>query len=146
MADRTLEGSLTFLGFAVSVLAVLYFAFEYIPRVSPWSQLGALVLIGLAFAFLGVYVRATVIGRPFFEGERLRWLRPAGVLYLLALISGVVAEIRFLTIDDVERPAKILVSLLVGIGIIVAVARRRPRRSAAKARRRASGGGTRPRR
>lgn len=125
MGERTLQGALTFLGFAISVLAVFYFAIEYIPRVSEWSQLASLIFLGLFFAYLGVYLRSTFFGEPFFEGPRLRWLRPPIVLYLLALFSGIVAEIRFLNIDDVPRPLKILISLIVGIGLIVLVARDR---------------------
>ncbi len=122
--ERVLQGALTFLGFAISVLAVFYFAIEFIPRVSEWTQLASLILLGLSFAYLGVYIRQTVVGGPFFDGPRLQWLRSEGVLYLLALITGIVAEIRFLAIDGVPKPAKILVSLIIGIGIIVLVARR----------------------
>lgn len=125
MAERTLQGALTFLGFAISVIAVLYFGFEYIPRVSPWSQLAALVLLGFCFAYLGVYLRGTTVGQPFFEGPRLRWLRGPVVLWLLSLFAGIMAEVRFLTIEDVARPVKILVSLLVGIGLVVFAARSR---------------------
>lgn len=124
--DRPLQGALTFLGFAISVLAVLYFAIEYIPRVSPWSQVATLILVGLAFAFLGTYLKSTVVGEPFFGGERLRWLRAPVVLYLLAVLSGIVAELVFLGIDDVAKPVKILASLAIGIGLIVVVARRKP--------------------
>lgn len=124
MKERTLQGSLTFLGFAISVIAVFYFAIEYLPLVSPWTQLIALVLLALGFAFLGVYLRATSIGEPFFDGPRLRWLRPPVVLYLLALVAGITAEIVFLNIDMVPTPAKILASLVIGIGMIVVVARR----------------------
>ena len=123
--ERTLQGALTFLGFAISILAVFYFAIEYIPRVSEWSQLASLVFLALSFAYLGVYLKSTVIGQPFFEGPRLRWLRPPVVLYLLALITSIIAEIRFLGIDDVPIPMKILISLVIGIGLIVVVARRR---------------------
>lgn len=130
MAERTLQGALTFLGFAISILAVFYFAIEYIPDVSEWSQLASLILLALSFAYLGAYLKGTVIGQPFFEGPRLRWLRPPIVLYLLALITGIVAEIRFLGIDDVARPIKILISLLVGIGLIVVVARKKGRTKA----------------
>lgn len=124
MRERTLQGALTFLGFAVSVIAVFYFAIEYIPRVSEWTQVAALLLLGLCFAFLGVALRPTSVGQPFFSGPRLQWLRPPVVLYLLAIFSGIVAEIRFLSIDAVPKPVKILVSLVLGIGLIVAVARR----------------------
>lgn len=123
MNENTLQGSLTFLGFAISIIAVVYFAGSYIPDVGDWTQLAALILMGVFFAFLGVYIRSTDVGGPFF-GDALRWLRPTYVLYLLAIISGIVAEIRFLTIDEVARPIKILVSLLIGIGLIVYVARR----------------------
>lgn len=132
--ERTLQGALTFLGFAVSVIAVFYFAIEYIPRVSEWTQVASLILLGLAFAFLGAYLRETAVGQPFFSGPRLQWLRPPVVLYLLAIFSGIVAEIRFLGIDDVAKPIKILVSLALGIGLIVVVARRSGRDSPSPAR------------
>ena len=132
MQERTLQGALTFLGFAISILAVFYFAIQYIPRVSPWSQVAALILLGGAFAFLGVYLRSTSVGQPFFSGPRLHWLRPPIVLYLLAIFSGIVAEIRFLSINDVSTPVKILVSLGIGIGLIVAVAQSASRKAAHK--------------
>lgn len=124
MQEKTLQGSLTFLGFAISILAVFYFAIEYIPKVSAWSQLAALILLGLSFAFFGIYLRSTVVGEPFFSGPRLHWLRAPVVLYLLALFSGIVAEIRFLAIGSVAVPLKILISLIIGIGLIVVVAQR----------------------
>ena len=127
MKERTLQGALTFLGFAISLMAVFYFASTYLPEVSEWTRLAALVLLGLAFAFLGVYIRDTSIGTPFFSGPRLAWLAPANVLYLAALFCGVVAEVVFLSMDGVARPVKILVSLAVGIGLIVAVAMRAKR-------------------
>ncbi|MFA5944636.1 MAG: hypothetical protein WC876_09245 [Candidatus Thermoplasmatota archaeon] len=129
MKERTLQGALTFLGFAVSVIAVFYFAIEYIPRVSEWTQVAALILLGFCFAFLGVYLRGTSVGQPFFSGPRLQWLRPPVVLYLLAIFSGIVAEVRFLGIDGVPKPVKILASLVLGIGLIVVVAMRSRRPS-----------------
>jgi cytosine/uracil/thiamine/allantoin permease len=124
MKERTLHGSLTFLGFVISVLAVLYFALEYMPRVSDWTRILALILLALMFGFLGAYLRQTSLGEPFFDGPRLRWLRPPVVMYLSAILSGVAAELAFLNVEDLSRPVKILVSLVVGIGLIVAVSRR----------------------
>lgn len=126
MNERTLQGALTFLGFAISIMAVFYFATEYVfrPAISDWTRLAALVLLGLCFAFLGVYLRDTTLGQPFFAGPRLSWLRPPVVMYLLALFAGIAAEAVFLGMDDVDRAVKILVSLLVGVGLIVLVARR----------------------
>ncbi len=123
MKDETIQGALTFLGFAISVLAVFYFAVEYIPQVGEYTQLAALILMAMCFGFLGGYLKATSIGGPFFE--RLAWLHPPGVMVLLALISGITAEIVFLGLDDLSRPIKILASLLLGIGIVVVVAMRR---------------------
>lgn len=125
MSERTLQGSLTFLGFIISVLAVLYFAIEYIPRVSDWTRVFALVLLAMMFGFVGAYLRQTTIGGPFFSGPRLRWLRPPVVMYLSAIVSAISAQIAFLGIDDLSQPLKILISLVVGIGLVVAVARRR---------------------
>ena len=124
-SERTLQGALTFLGFAISILAIGYFAGSYIPDISPWSQLASLALLSLSFAYLGAFLKETTIGQPFFDGPRLRWLRPPVVLYLLALIGAIWAEIVFFGIDDIPRPLKILISLLIGIGMIVVVARRK---------------------
>lgn len=126
MNDRTLHGALTFLGFAISIMAVFYFATVYVFRsdVSDWTRLAALVLLGLCFAFLGTYLRDTTLGQPFFAGPRLTWLRPPVVLYLLALFAGVAAEGVFLGMGEVDRAVKVLASLLVGVGLIVFVARR----------------------
>jgi hypothetical protein len=126
MNERTLQGALTFLGFAISIMAVFYFAFEYVfrPDVSDWTRLSALALLGLCFAFLGVYLRDTTLGQPFFAGPRLAWLRPPVVMYLLSLFAGITSEAVFLHMDQVDRAVKILVSLLVGVGLIVLVARR----------------------
>lgn len=126
MNERTLHGALTFLGFAISIMAVFYFAFEYVlfATISEWTRLAALILLGLCFAFVGAYLRDTTLGQPFFSGPRLAWLRPPVVMYLLALFAGIAAEAVFLGIDGVDRAIKILVSLLVGVGLIVAVARK----------------------
>jgi H+/Cl- antiporter ClcA len=107
-------------------MAVFYFAFEYVfrPDSTEWTRLAALALLGLCFAFLGVYLRDTTLGQPFFAGPRLAWLRPPVVMYLLALFAGIASEAVFLGMDDVDRAVKILASLLVGVGLIILVARR----------------------
>jgi positive regulator of sigma E activity len=132
MNERTLQGALTFLGFAISLMAIFYFATTYLPDVSDWTQLAALILLGVGFAFLGAYIKGTSVGQPFFAGPKLAWLAPANVLYLSALFCGIVAEIVFLNMDGVDRPVKILVSLLVGVGLIVVVARRAKAKPSAK--------------
>lgn len=130
MKERTLDGALTFLGFIISIFAVFYFAGAFLPDVSRWTQLAALILLGFCFAFLGIWIRGHDIGRPFFDGDNLRWLRPAVVLYLLAVIAGVAAEVRFLTIGDIPQELRVLISLIVGIGLIVFVARRAGKKKA----------------
>jgi RsiW-degrading membrane proteinase PrsW (M82 family) len=127
MQERSLQGALTFLGFAISLLAVFYFGVTYLRNVNDWTRLAALVLLALTFAFLAIWVRGTSVGQPFFPGPRLAWLRPATVLHLASLFCGIVAEIFFLGIDDLADPVKVLVSLVVGIGLVVGVARMRPR-------------------
>lgn len=122
MKERTLQGALTFLGFVISLMAVFYFAVAYWANLSPWTRLTALLLLGLSLTFLGVYLRDSLIGQPFFNGPRLSWLRPTNVLYLSALFCGIVAEIVFLNMDDVARPVKVLASLVVGVGLVVVVA------------------------
>ena len=133
MQERNLQGALTFLGFVIVLLAVFYFAMVYLPQVSDWTRLGALVLLALAFGFFGAWVRTTSVGQPFFTGPRLAWLKPAGVLYLASLFCGIVAEVVFLNIDALDDPVKVLVSLVVGIGLVFGVARMRPRQPKAQA-------------
>lgn len=121
MNERILQGALTFLGFAISIIAIFYFAGVYLPDVSEWTRMAALVLLALFFAFMGVYLRGTDIGEPFF-GDHLKWLRPTYVLYLCSVGSAISAEVVFLGIDAVDTPLKVLVSLLIGVGLIVFVA------------------------
>ena len=121
MKEKILQGALTFLGFAISIIAIFYFAGVYLPDVSEWTRMAALVLLASFFAFTGVYLRGTEIGEPFF-GDHLRWLRPTYVLYLCAVGSAISAEVVFLGIDAIATPLKVLVSLLIGVGLIVFVA------------------------
>lgn len=128
MAERALQGTLTFVGFMLSFLAIIYFAIEYVRPISDWTKIAALILGAVSFTYLGLYIQQTMVGGPFFEGPRLRWLRPAIVLYLLALLSVIWADIVFLGLDEFPRPMKVLVTLLAGIGLIIVAARARTRR------------------
>ena len=121
MNERILQGALTFLGFAISIIAIFYFAGEYLPDVSEWTRMAALVLLASFFAFMGVYLHGTEIGEPFF-GDHLKWLRPTYVLYLSSIASAITADVVFLGIEEISTPLKVLVSLLVGVGLIVFVA------------------------
>ena len=125
MTERNMEGALTFVGFAISVLAILYFAFEYIPYISEWSQVASLLLLAVSFWAFARYVNATVVGEPFFSGPRLQWLRPANIFNLLAILSAVMADVAFFGVDGIDTPVKVLVSLAAGIAIVLVAARRR---------------------
>lgn len=135
MAERTLRGALTFLGFILSFFAIVYFAVEYVRPISDWTKIVALALAGLSFTYLGLYIQQTTVGAPFFDGPRLRWLRPAVVSYLLALLAVIWADIVFLGLDGFPRPLKVLVTLLVGIGLVIVAARARPGAARAPSRR-----------
>ncbi len=128
MKENILQGALTFLGFAISIIAIFYFAGVYLPDVQELTRMAALILLALFFAFMGVFLRGTEIGEPFF-GDHLRWLRPTYVLYLCAVGSAISAEVVFLGIDEVSTPLKVLVSLLVGVGLIMFVAWAQKRQS-----------------
>lgn len=121
MNERILQGALTFLGFVISIIAIFYFAGVYLPDVSEWTRMAALILLAFFFAFMGVYLHGTEIGEPFF-GDHLKWLRPTYVLYLCAIVSAITADVVFLGIDEIDTPLKVLVSLLVGVGLIIFVA------------------------
>ncbi len=65
MKEQTLQGALTFLGFAISIIAVFYFAVVYIPRVSEWTQLAALILLGEGlYARVEHFLAKRGIGKP----------------------------------------------------------------------------------
>lgn len=127
MKERNVQGALTFIGFAISVLAILYFAIEYIPYLSPWSRVAALVALGVAFGAFASYIRSTTVGGPFFDSPRLQWLKPSNVFILLAIFAAIMADVAFFAVPGVETPVKVLVSLLAGILLVVVAARVRQR-------------------
>ena len=126
MTERNVHGILTFSGFMISVLTIFYFATEYIPPLSPWSRIAALILLAIGFAAFGYFIQSTAVGGPFFDVDRMRWLRPSNMFYLLAIVAVVIADGLFIfDIEDLARPLKVLVSLGVGIGLVFAAARMR---------------------
>jgi len=126
MSERNVHGILTFSGFMISVLTIFYFATEYIPPLSPWSRIAALVLLAVAFAAFAFYVQSTSVGGPFFDVDHMRWLRPSNMFYLLAVVAIVIADGLFIfDIEDLARPLKVLVSLGIGVGLVFFAARMR---------------------
>lgn len=132
MAERTLQGALTFLGFVLATFAIVYFAAEFVAPLSEWTKIAALLLAAVAFVYLGVYFQQTAIGVPFFDGPRLRWLRPAVVAWLLGLMSVIWADIVFFGTPGLPRPLKVLATLALGIALIVVAARMRKAPSSAE--------------
>lgn len=125
-SERTLQGALTFLGFIIGVVTVFYFAGLYVEPLSSWSKMAALGLGAIAFVYLGLYIQGTSIGAPFFDGARLRWLRPSVVLYLLAIIATIRADVVFIAdVRDVPDLFKVLANLALAIALIVVAARTR---------------------
>lgn len=123
MTERNVQGILTFSGFMIAVLTIFYFATEYIPPLSDWGRVVALLLLAVSMAAFGFYIQSTSVGGPFFV-DRLAWLKPSNMFYLLAIVSLVIADGVFVFgVDDLARPVKILVSMLAGVGLVFYAAR-----------------------
>lgn len=104
------------LGVLVTSLGVVYFATEFIDRLSDWGIVLSLLLLTVVFVSLGLHFEQQ-------PAPDAPWLRIPVALYALALVSGLVAAIRFLAIDELNRIVKVLVILALGLGMLFAAAR-----------------------
>lgn len=109
---------LVLLGILVTSLGLVYFASEFMDRLSDAGIVLSLLLLTVIFVSLGLHFETQPASEP------TTWLRIPVALYLLAVVSGIVAAIRFLGMDGLDRIVKVLVVLAVGLGLIFVAARR----------------------
>ena len=116
------------LGILVTSAGIIYFSTEFIDRISEWGRLASMLLLTTFFVALGLHFEQ--------QGERdelsarpgWRWLRVGTALFILGLVSGFIAAVVFLSMDDIDRVVKVLVTIGAGLAMILVAARSLGRR------------------
>lgn len=119
-----LRNVLVLLGIIVTTVGLVYFAVEFVDVISDWGRVLSLVLLGVVFVSLGAHFDAgpdptEIVGR-----RGWRWLKVTNALYVLGAVSSFSAVVSFLSIDSLDRIWKVLVTIVVGLALILAAARR----------------------
>jgi len=113
---------LLLIGIAVTSIGLVYFATEFVDRISDWGRFLAMVLLTVLFVALGAHFESGPEAGA--AAGAWPWLRATTALYVLGLVSAVVGVFVFLTMDAVDRAVKVLATLLLGLGLILVAARR----------------------
>lgn len=119
-----LRNVLVLTGIVVAGVGIIYFASEFIDRLSPWTRVASLVLLAVMCTSLGRHFETRGEGTELVDRRGWRWLRVTTALYVLGLLSALSSVIAFLGLDDVDRLVKAAVAIAVGLGIVVFGARR----------------------
>lgn len=122
-ANVNLRNVLVLLGIIVTVLGMIYFAGEFIDVISDWGRVGAFLLLAVIFVSLGMHFAQQGDATEVFAKGGWRWLRVTNALYILAAVAAGAAVIAFFVVDGVDRLVKVIVTIALGIGLIVAAAR-----------------------
>lgn len=115
---------LVLVGILITAAGIIYFATEFIDRISEWGRLLAMVLLAVFFVALGVHFEQQGEGDELSARHGWRWLRVGSALFILGIVSAFVAAIVFLSMDEVDRVFKVLATIVVGLGLILFAARR----------------------
>ncbi len=113
-----LRNVLVLVGIVITGVGIIYFASEFIHRLSDWGRVSSLVLLGIVLLSVGRWFELTGQGE-IVEKEGWRWFRIPTALYLLAILSLLTAVIAFLAIDRVDRLVKAAVAILVGLTVLI---------------------------
>lgn len=111
-------------GIIVAGVGILYFAAEFVDRLSPWTRVASLVLLAVMCTAMGRHFETQETGTQLVDREGWRWLRVTTALYLLGLLSALSSVVVFLGLEGVDRLVKAAVAIAVGLGIVVFGARR----------------------
>lgn len=114
---------LILIGIIITAVGIIYFATVFIDRISDWGRLASTVLLVVVFVSLGLHFETGPEGRRG-HGEGWTWLRVTTALYVLGLLSALVAVVVFLTMDAIDRVVKVLVTILFGLALILVAAKR----------------------
>lgn len=119
-----LRNTLILLGLILSGVGIIYFATEFIDRLSDWGRVASLGLLATIFVALGRHFETLPEGGELLERKGWHWLRLPTVLYVLGLLAGLTGVIVFLGIDEVDRLVKAAVAILGGLLLILWAAKR----------------------
>ncbi|MHB8605660.1 MAG: hypothetical protein ACYDCK_10440 [Thermoplasmatota archaeon] len=121
---------LVLLGILITGAGVVYFASEFISRLSDWGKLLSLLFISILFVALGVHFEgAGELHQSLVDRRGFRWIRIPTAMFLIGGFTGFVAAIFFLGMDEVDRRVKILVTIALGLVLIFVAARLQARRA-----------------
>ena len=124
-----LRNVLTLVGIVVTTLGVVFFATEFVDVVSDWGRVLSLALLCVLFVALGVHFEQTAEGAVLTAHSGWRWLKVNNALYLLGAIAAFAAVVAFFAVDDIGRLWKVGGTIALGLGLILAAARRLDRRA-----------------
>lgn len=111
------------LGILVTSVGLIYFATEFFDRISEWGRLASMLLLATFFVSLGLHFERHGEGDELVSRSGWRWLRVGTALFVLGLVSGVIAAIVFLSMDSVDRTVKVLVTIGAGLALILVASR-----------------------
>jgi uncharacterized membrane protein YkvI len=112
------------LGVVITAVAVLYLATEFLERISQWGRVLSLVLLTVMLTSLGRHFEGAGEENELVDRSGWRWLRVTTAFYALGILSALTAVVVFLGIDDLDPVIKALVALAIGVGLILAAARK----------------------
>ncbi len=115
---------LVLLGIVVTTAGIIYFATEFLDVVSEWGRVVSLVLLGVVFISLGAHYGETGDATEAVSKSGWRWLRVTNALYILGAVTTFGSVIAFFAVDELDRVWKVLITIALGVGLIIAAARR----------------------
>ncbi|MGQ0536145.1 MAG: hypothetical protein ACT4PT_08740 [Methanobacteriota archaeon] len=115
------------LGIVIVTVSIIYFATQFIDKLSQWGRVIDLVLLTVILVALGRHFEESLPATELIEHPKWRWVRVTTALYLLALVATITGVIVFLNIDGVPRLVKVFGAMLLGLALIFVAARRAQR-------------------
>lgn len=115
---------LILIGIVITSVGLIYFATEFFDRISDWGRFVSMALLTVVFVALGAHFEQGPEAHDQTALGSWRWLRVTTALYVLGLVASLVAVVVFLSMEDVDRIVKVMVTILFGLALILVAARR----------------------
>lgn len=119
-----LRNVLVLIGILVAGIGIVFFATEFIDRISEWGRLASLVLLAVMCTALARHFEHEEAGSQLVARRGWRWLRVTTALYLLGLTAALAAVIVFMGIEAIDRLIRVAIAIVLGLAIVVFGARR----------------------
>lgn len=118
-----LRNVLVVIGILVAGIGIVFFATEFIDRISPWGRLASLVLLAVLCTSMARHFEQEETDASLVDREGWRWLRVTTALYVLGLVAALASVIVFMGIDELGRLTRVAVAIALGLAIVVLGAR-----------------------